>query len=522
MSNFINPYNFVRAKGEPQCETPRWHNALAEDTYSGTLYCTLTTKTRVFIPHILNSEEDKKWKEKRKKILSKEQDSEKKLKKLEEQKRYIHRRHAFVLKENQEIPIIPATSLKGVIRSVAETISNSCFRILDKEVEHPRTGNKYDELEKKLFYAEQSGCHDNQNLCPCCRIFGMVGKVNAFRGKVFFEDAMTVLSAIEKRDFTITLLEPHSHLWRFYLNRGDVTDIEHTSWLEAYENDSTKMRGRKFYYHYESDEDDNKKFHQTPSPSNATIKETIKPKQVLHFNLTFVNLTEEELGLLLLALEPGDNLYHKVGMAKPLGWGSVQIKIDKTEMFNSQSRYIGESTFLDYTTIKNNYRKKVESNPHQKESFDDLKEIMSWHNNAFNQLIRYPGGDWLQGEGKKVILGTIQQIANGKYFIPVGEDEGKEPPIQAAMATIEDFKKQSSKTVKPKTFKQGQKITVYVLEIRGDMLSVALKKGEPEIAKCPKPQYPSVSAGDKIKVEITNLKKDGGIDTIKFHKLVEG
>ncbi|HED03623.1 MAG TPA: TIGR03986 family CRISPR-associated RAMP protein [Candidatus Fraserbacteria bacterium] len=96
MPNFINPYNFVRC-GKPSLRKPyvsvrRFHGL------SGTITCELKTITPIFIGGPREGD---------------------------------NQRIRF-FKINGE-PAIPATSLKGVIRSVAEAASNSCFSIFDDQ-----------------------------------------------------------------------------------------------------------------------------------------------------------------------------------------------------------------------------------------------------------------------------------------------------------------------------------------------------------------------------------------------------
>lgn len=51
----------------------------------------------------------------------------------------------------------------------------------------------------------------------------------------------------------------------------------------------------------------------------------LKPGVEFIFDVTFENLSETELGLLLLTLKPNDTFRHRIGMAKPLGLGTVEL-----------------------------------------------------------------------------------------------------------------------------------------------------------------------------------------------------
>ena len=103
MSECVNPYNFIRP-GKPAVKAePRGHDKF--EGLSGKITCSLKLITPVFIPDP----------EKRKEI----EDGENKGHKILE----------FFRVNNK--PVIPPTELKGMIRSVVEAASNSCFSVFD-------------------------------------------------------------------------------------------------------------------------------------------------------------------------------------------------------------------------------------------------------------------------------------------------------------------------------------------------------------------------------------------------------
>ena len=65
--------------------------------------------------------------------------------------------------------------------------------------------------------------------------------------------------------------------------------------------------------------------------------------------MDFENLSDEDLGLLLLTLQPNllgegipsDRLYHHFGMGKPLGLGSAKVTITGLTTYNRVERYQG-------------------------------------------------------------------------------------------------------------------------------------------------------------------------------------
>lgn len=191
-------------------------------------------------------------------------------------------------------------------------------------------------------------CSNKDRLCFACRLFGTTGndnvkdtetKINALAGRVFFSDLLS--DNIEEKDFFNIVLkplgEPHPSLATFYLKKG------------SYDDRTATIRGRKFYWHHKEkiSAGENYKIYEKSIISerkekfNSTIS-ALKPGNKFNFEISFKNLTDEELGVLIYALELEDNLLHKVGKAKALGFGSSKIVIEKF-FLNSEKKY---SNFL--------------------------------------------------------------------------------------------------------------------------------------------------------------------------------
>ena len=80
-----------------------------------------------------------------------------------------------------------------------------------------------------------------------------------------------------------------------------------------------------------------------------------------HFRAYFENLTDVELGALLWVLDLPDGYYHKIGMGKPLGLGSVDIEprlilIERSarykKLLDDKGWYTGESKKIDFVPYK--------------------------------------------------------------------------------------------------------------------------------------------------------------------------
>jgi CRISPR-associated protein (TIGR03986 family) len=69
-----------------------------------------------------------------------------------------------------------------------------------------------------------------------------------------------------------------------------------------------------------------------------TVVKAIKAGCVFNGRIRFENLTNEELGALLFALQLPDGCFHKLGMGKPLGLGSVFIK-SELHLSDRHNRY---------------------------------------------------------------------------------------------------------------------------------------------------------------------------------------
>lgn len=151
------------------------------------------------------------------------------------------------------------------------------------------------------------------------------GKEAEFAGRVFFEDAVLVPGQdniyMDKVSPKI-LSGPKPTTFQHYLKQTSSV-LKH--W------DSTEViRGNKMYWHKNINdiELDDKLSWQEKEINTDNQHTLISPVRVqLKFvgRIRFENLSAEELGALLFVLDLPENHYHKIGMGKPLGLGSVKI-----------------------------------------------------------------------------------------------------------------------------------------------------------------------------------------------------
>lgn len=399
MSNkyFVNPYNFVRTK---ECDPKTMCRPVTHEKfsgYSGTILCNLKTLTRTFIPY--------------------NQDYVQKTLQLPTVVNYTNRRNEqkehtikYQICDSNENPLIPGSSLKGVIRSVAEAISNGCG------------------------FPHGKNCSDSQLLCICCILFGMTAGVeNKFLGKVSIQDATT-----EKPD---ALIKDERGV---ILESVGSPKPEHTPFYEI----KGKKRGRKFYYHQnEGQAEENVRQIRSNNLLEAldrqypktVLRSWIKANVIFSFKVEFTNLTEEELGFFLYSLELEDilqdgkkvGMYHKIGMAKPQGFGSCEIKITDLKLIdNSLLRYknlgdginnridkvqlFKEKFFQGYFNVNWTDKNKLQN-------ISDLQKIMSLNGYQI-QNIHYPSKDndpnksWF-AQNPTTPLPTIEDVFNNKNML---------------------------------------------------------------------------------------------------------
>lgn len=199
-------------------------------------------------------------------------------------------------------------------------------------------------------------CTQADKLCPACRLFGWVaekktidgssraGRVQFFDGR--FDDANPWRAG---GYFKLAILgSPKPTATYMYL----LDSKAKPDFLVNYDSKGAKLRGRKYYWHHGI-----KAFNINPktgklewqrvftSPttgqdkSNVTLKQVIDVNKQFSFSLRFENLHPVELGALLWALKLEPGWHHRLGLAKPLGFGSLSLAGLKVFEINRKNRY---------------------------------------------------------------------------------------------------------------------------------------------------------------------------------------
>jgi CRISPR/Cas system CSM-associated protein Csm3 (group 7 of RAMP superfamily) len=346
----LNPYGFVRLNTEkpPERRTPTWHEKFSG--HSGLLYCEMQTETPIFVAEQLNAGPAN-----------------------------VHKRLKFITHKVTRQPFIPGSSLKGVIRSVAEAAGNSCMILfrgdyLDKQVN--RSFNFLNIVPKEFL-----ACRNRQQLCITCRLFGTIADRQGYLGNVNISDALARDIKSRERIILAPLQNPKPRHEAFY--RPD-----------------NSFPGRKFYYHGKTILTARE---ETPYNSSAQPVEG-----TFDFTVSYSNLEDDELNLLIYSLVLEPQMRHKIGMGKPLGLGSVQIRISKAELLKPQDRYSGKGEGIEVLSgneLNSFISKNVEKYVRDTSSVNmiDLRRILAW---PAQHDLRYPTRDWFRQNSRAKLADT--------------------------------------------------------------------------------------------------------------------
>ncbi|WP_333870261.1 TIGR03986 family CRISPR-associated RAMP protein [Desulforamulus putei] len=208
-------------------------------------------------------------------------------------------------------------------------------------------------------------CKKIEVLCPACRLFGWVGgndkdrpneghpadSAVAFAGRLSFSSGKMIYDSGEEGEITLAILSsPKPTATSFYLlNRQSKKPSGDLKYAEE-----AVLRGRKFYLHhgagpsrhpdgYEYERPEGKKDNQ-----NRTVRNAVKPGAVFEFTVDFESLAPAELGALLWSLQLEEGMYHRLGYARPLGFGSVKVIVEKVEVFDLKKKYLSLTAYEQY------------------------------------------------------------------------------------------------------------------------------------------------------------------------------
>ncbi|MGH8470515.1 MAG: RAMP superfamily CRISPR-associated protein [Gammaproteobacteria bacterium] len=357
MTKFHHPYNFISVTGKigkassaktkfddvKDGKTQARHDLWMLNTESGRIVCRLRLDT----PTVVGAEQIKET-------------------------RFDSKRVEPYLRNNQ--PAIPANSLRGMIGSIAETLSQSALRVLENE---EYKVSYYDrELQERVKKRHAGHTHDyfNENLrpwnaarhvlTPAELLLGVVEESNDTSAKekteeegnerparnlasrLRFSDALPILGANPPlgREVTLKILaSPKLPCPAMYFHRGDGSGHFISKKGFAIHNQANpRPNGRKVYLHHPK-EIIKEEAWITRYPYDHTDQKLrctpLEAGQDFYFHIDFENLSEAEVGLVLTSLRPSGEFRHRLGLGKPLGLGTVEVAIEGVFLVNRIARY---------------------------------------------------------------------------------------------------------------------------------------------------------------------------------------
>lgn len=337
MSEFYNPYAFIPVTGRVNGkDTPTQsfaeikkgenahirHDLWAKDAFSGRIVCAVTLKTPT-IAGGLRTPGDKK--------------------------------NPAMLKPYRagNRVAIPANSLRGMVATLAEALSQSALRILQDGKYRVRDGRTKRTVEGSVYSSFTSLNNTNKNnelplpwgatlndkptserpLTPAEGLFGAVSEQKQGNGldshnlasRLRFYDGLFLKEPEIIEEKVLKILagpKPPSPALYFSAKNNNKAELN----LNTH-----KPNGRKYYLHHPAALS-GKVTWETKQPTENTDQKTkcellLKRGEVFYFHIDCINLSREELGLLQFSLEPGVGFSHRLGLGKPLGLGSVKTEI---------------------------------------------------------------------------------------------------------------------------------------------------------------------------------------------------
>lgn len=235
-------------------------------------------------------------------------------------------------------PYLPPTSVKGMIRSVFETVTLSrmgVFRPAEVTRKVPRGAGR-SRARKDPFSVQPPALAAADRVQPAAkpdemsmadRVFGWVSDAGsgAFAGRVRIGRVEPVGEVRPKAvRYTLALSSPRPEYARFYTRRNNGQWGKGKREEIGYAAEGARLTGRKVYPHHREILEGARTAE--ASASTVTFDGVIPAGSEFEFEIRFEGLSRAEAGALLWSIDPGDpEFHHRFGGGKPYGFGSVKL-----------------------------------------------------------------------------------------------------------------------------------------------------------------------------------------------------
>ena len=201
----------------------------------------------------------------------------------------------------------------------------------------------YQNTPKDLFFKIATANETNDF---ALHLFGFTSDTRKYKGKVLIEPAYIKEKEEnigKTEDFECILSSPHPSCLMHYIKQPNVTsaqvDEEDKERILDYNTKATP-RGRKFYWHREFiKEEIEKEVEHNDNPSIVSKLCPIKKGATAKFTIHLDKVNETELGAIIEALRMPQGHAFKLGSGKSCGLGSVEIRIEESNIFENSVRY---------------------------------------------------------------------------------------------------------------------------------------------------------------------------------------
>lgn len=312
-------------------------------------------------------------------------------------------------------------------------------------------------------------CNDPKKLCPACSLFGMVSDKGSVSSRLRFSDALPIEGTTEFQDPVLLeeLASPKPSASEFYLERPDNPDNQDNQDNWNYDYQMTwgngnianianvtpytgRIRGRKFYWHHKDMKLKISSLLTDTQLSSEQKKKLLRmclvrplKKGKFTFRVYFDRVTLADIDNLVYIMTIGFSAdhAHKIGMGKPLGLGSVQIKVSKLSrrIFDSSCTRVQDD--IDYTLDA--IRNQIISNcvgripPDILEQFKALTMLNSHNNISYPYVIKINNNNETRlSESFKWFVGNRQ--INGHANKPI-VDKTLPPPTNPDQQVIQEL-----------------------------------------------------------------------------------
>lgn len=190
-------------------------------------------------------------------------------------------------------------------------------------------------------------------------LFGCTNQNEAYKGKVSIEPAYFDKNTKKAEELTCILGTPHASDLAHYLCQTNIDKPKKNNArdLANYNSRESALRGRKFYWHRDPEQQGEILKNNVASLLKPIAKDS-ETKFIVH--LDKVNITE--LGVILKVLSNKSGHALKLGAGKSVGFGSVHVSISKTDIIDISEKYKSlKSRLNSLQDLKDDQKKVKES-----------------------------------------------------------------------------------------------------------------------------------------------------------------